>query len=229
MSNSGVLYPSKYAHSGDPRISSHVAILIAKGLVAEGGVDLNLYRVEAELDDRNQWKIEFILMERFIHYNVRCATVYISSDTGEIGMHQYPECNKPPVMEHATEAKRYSLPKGFVGIYLGSERSSIYEISPSEWEALFWDELGATDPNHAPDWEKIFSDSIPNYPTLSQIRGEYGSKVTFDANQIDALLKECLQIAKSAKNPLAADIIKKILTACELAKQQNVSLNFVGD
>jgi hypothetical protein len=217
---------------GEPRISRDVAILIANGLVAGmgiPGVDLNLYRVEAGLDDRNRWKVEFKLKERYIHFNVRCATVWINSGTGEVVMHQYPDCNEPPVIEHATKAKRYSLPDGSTGIYVGAEGGSIFEIAHWEWEALFWDELGATDPNYAPHWEKVFRDSIPDYPTLAEIRGEYGSKVTFGADEIDVLMKECIQIAKSAKNPIALDVVTRILTACELSKASNVSMSFVGD
>ena len=96
-------------------------------------------------------------------------------------------------------------------------------------EALFWDELGATDPNYAPGWQKIFSDSIPSYPVLSKIHGEIGSKVTFEGDEVAALMKECIRVAESAKNPVALNVVKKILTACELAKQNNVSVHFVGD
>lgn len=229
MPNRGVIDVKSDEEMIGPRISSDVAILIAKGLVAEAGLDLNLYRVESVLDGRNRWKIEFILQERYIHFNVRCATVYIDSGTGEVGMNQYPDCGKPPLMNHATKAKHYSLPGGSIGIYIGGERTATYEIIPSEWGALFWDELAAVDPNYVQGWEKLFSDSIPNYPHLSKIHGEVGSRITFEKDEINALMEECVRISESAENPIARNVTKKILTACELAKQKSVSVHFVGD
>lgn len=229
MPNSGVLDLRRDEETSGPRISSDVAILIAKGLVAGAGFDLNLYRIESALDSRNRWKIEFILHERYLHFNVRCATVYIDSSTGEVGTHQYPECGKPPVMKYATKANPYSLPGGSIGIYIDGEGAAAYEILPLEWGSLFWDELGATDPNYAPDWEELFTDSIPNYPHLSKIRGEIGSRITFEGDGIDSLMKECVRITESAENPIALNVLRKILTACELAKQKKVTLHFVGD
>jgi hypothetical protein len=218
--------------TSEKKISPHVATLIAKGLIAGVGFDLNLYRVEIELDGRNYWKVDFILKERYRHFNVRCATVYVNSDTGEVEENGYFDCNTPPVMENATQSMRYSLPDGSIGIRIDWDPAPTYmrnDIKPEEWEALFWDELGAADPNYAPGWRQIFSDSIPDYPALSKILGEYGSKVTFKENELEALIKECEQIAQSAKNPIALGVVKRILAACDLAKKKNASVSFVGD
>jgi len=215
--------------SDEKKISSHTATLIAKGLIAGVGFDLSFYRIEVALDDRNRWRVEFVLKNRYAHCNVRCATVYINSQTGEVGENSYYDCNTLTRGEHSTKGiQQHSLPDGNIGIYIG-EGIHMYEITPSEWEALYWDELGATDPNYAPEWQKIFRNSLPNYPNLSQIRGEYGSKVTFKDGGIDALMNECIQITETARDPIALDLAKTILAICDLAKKEKTVVSFVGD
>lgn len=212
-----------------PRISRDVAILIAEGLIAKAGFDLNLYRVATEQESRGSWRVSFILKERYMNFNVRCAIVYVDSETGEVLEHSYPSCNEPPVMEQATKATPSSMPGGSIGIYVGEEQQLTFELAPWDWEALFWDELGASDPKFAPDWQKIFSDSIPKYPNLSKIHGDYGSQVVFEGEQLDALMNECKRIVAAARNPIALDAVKRILTACELAKNRNMPVRFLGD
>jgi hypothetical protein len=218
--------------SDDPTISAHVAELIATGIVARGGFSLELYRTEVELRTRGVWKVEFVLKERYRHFNIRCAIVEVDSRTGQVMMHGYPLCNESPVMEHATNPLRYSLPDGHTGIRVDREPAPIEidgGINYDEWGALFWDELGAQDPHHAPNWQKIFSDSIPNYPKLATILGEYASYVRFEGDDLVALMNECIRIADSAENPVALRVVKRILTACEIAKNENCSVTFIGD
>jgi hypothetical protein len=127
---------------------------------------------------------------------------------------------------------RHSLPDGHTGIRVNREPAPIEidrGINYDEWGALFWDELGATDPHDAPDWQRVFSDSIPNYPKLATILGEYASYVTFEGDDLRALINECVQIANSAENPVALEVVKRILTACEIAKKENCSVTFIGD
>lgn len=128
------------------RLSSATAVLIAKGLVADRHFDLDLYRTIVELTDRNTWMVDFVLKERYRHFNVGCATVHLDATTGVVREVGFRACNEPPVIEHATRSLPSSLPNGGVGIYLGEEKMHVYEIAPWEWEALFWDELEATDP-----------------------------------------------------------------------------------
>ena len=147
-------------------------------------------------------------------------------------MHSYPRCNEAPTMEHATSPLQSSLPDGHTAIRVNTEPAPTYVnwgISGDEWEALFWDELEATDPHHGPEWQKTLSDSIPNYPKLATILGEYASYVTFGGDDLTALMNECIQIADSAKNPVALEVVKRILTACEIAKKENCSVTFIGD
>jgi hypothetical protein len=135
-------------------------------------------------------------------------------------------------MEHATSPLRYSLPDGHTAIRVNRQTAPIEidrGIDYDEWGALFWDELGATDPHHAPNWQRIFSDSIPSYPRLATILGEYASYVTFDGADLMALMNECIQVANSAKNPVALEVVRRILTACEIAKRENCSVTFIGD
>lgn len=222
----------------EPMISADVAELIATGIVARGGLNLELYRTEVNLRKLSSWKaeyvwkVEFLLKERYQHFNVRCAEVEVDVRTGQVLMHGYPHCNKPPIMDHATSPLRHSLPDGHTGIRIDREGVTNYiveGISYDEWGALFWDELGAKDPHRAPDWQRIFSDSIPNYPKLATILGEYASYVTFEGDDLLALMNECIHIANSAKNPIALQVVKRILTACELAKKENCSVTFIGD
>ncbi len=226
------------SESDEPMISADVAELIATGIVARGGANLELYRTEVELLTRglwkaeSVWKVEFVLKERYRHFNVRCAIVEVDGRTGQVMMHSYPLCNEPPVMELATSTLKYSLPDGHTGIRVNRETAPIEidgGIGYDEWGALFWDELGATDPHYALDWRRIFSDSIPNYPKLATILGEYASYVTFEGDDLMALMNECKQIANSAENPLALRVVKRILTACEIARKENCSVTFIGD
>ena len=224
--------------SDEPTISADVAELIATGIVASGGTNLELYRTEVKLRTRGLWKaeavwqVEFVLKERYRHFNVPCAIVEVDGRTGQVMMVSYPPCNQPPVMEHATSPMKSSLPDGHTGIRVNREPAPIEiggGISYDEWGALFWDELGATDPHHAPDWQRIFSDSIPNYPKLATILGEYASYITFEGDDLMALMNECIQIADFAKNPVALQVVKRILTACEIARKENCSVTFIGD
>lgn len=229
--------PHNYFYDGfkrvnEPMITADVAELIATGIVARGGIDLELYRTKVEPRGRGHWKVEFVLKERYRHFNIRCAIVEIDGRTGQVMMHSYPVCNDPPVMEHATNPLKYSLPDGHTAIRVNREPAPIEinrGISYDEWGALFWDELGATDPHHGSGWQKIFSDSIPNYPKLATILGEYASYVNFEGDDLMALVNECMQIANSAKNPVALQVVKRILTACEIAKKENCSVTFIGD
>lgn len=226
------------SESDEPTISAEVAELIATGIVAQGGIDLKLYRTEAKLHiggfwkDKSVWTVKFILKERYRHFNIRCAIVDVDSGSGQVMMHSYPLCNEPPVMEHATSPLKYSLPDGSTGIRVNRGPAPIEidgGISYDEWGALFWDELGATDPHYAADWQRVFSDSIPNYPKLATILGEYASYITFEGGDLIALMDECLEIADCAKNPVALQVVKRILTACEIAKKENCSVTFIGD
>jgi len=226
------------SESNKPMISADVADLIATGIVARGGINLKLYRTEVELVTRGLWsvetvwKVEFVIKGRYRHFNVVCPIVEVDSKTGQVMMHSYPRCSEGPVMEHATSPLRHSLPDGHTGIRVNREPAPIEidrGINYDEWGALFWDELGATDPHDAPDWQRVFSDSIPNYPKLATILGEYASYVTFEGDDLRALINECVQIANSGENPVALEVVKRILTACEIAKKENCSVTFIGD
>jgi hypothetical protein len=106
------------SESDKPTISADVAELIATGIVARGGIDLELYRTEVRLGSRGLlkvefiWQVKFVIKERYKHFNVVCPIVEVDSKTGQVMMHSYPSCNERPVMEHATSPLRHSLPDG---------------------------------------------------------------------------------------------------------------------
>src|SRR5215813_10052364 len=108
--------------SNGPIISADVAELIAAGTVARHGIDLVLYRTEVGLETRglwnveSVWKVEFVIKERYRHFNVLCPSVEVDSKTGRVLMQRYPRCHEGPVMEHATSPLRHSLPDGHMGI-----------------------------------------------------------------------------------------------------------------
>ena len=135
--------------------------------------------------------------------------------------------------------KNHSLPDGYIGIGIMNDpnnRSKGYvwhpspNITPEEWGALFWDELGAEEPDfELSDWKKKFSESVPEYPNLSKVLGEYGTSVIFEGEKVLALKKECERVVIMTHNALALSVVTRIIDMCELAIEKNTSVIFMGD
>lgn len=135
--------------------------------------------------------------------------------------------------------ENHDLPDGYIGIGIindpndkskGKTWHPNANITPREWRALFWDELGAEEPNfELPNWREKFSESIPEYPNLSKVLGEYGTSVIFEGEKVLALKKECERIVLMTHNVLALSVVTRIVDMCELAIERNTSVIFMGD
>ena len=115
-------------------------------------------------------------------------------------------------------------------------------LAYQQWLAIYLDALDLDKPRYE-EWaaqrvvmgdEKVvsllteFDEEIPGFPMLSRIRGPFHDAV-FEADDVNALRQECLQVQSRTANPLALAGIKTLLLICDRAQNLKLSIYFVSN
>jgi hypothetical protein len=109
------------------------------------------------------------------------------------------------------------------------------DLQGDEWAALFYGLLGCPEPSDYPydsgedveryeeRYRELFKNAIPDYPMLARIWDMY-SDVRYQSDDIKALQTECMRALSISRDEKASQWLSKLLTACDLALQNELGL-----
>lgn len=129
---------------------------------------------------------------------------------------------------------------GLEGRTSPDDRSVEFRITYQEWLAIYFDALGIDKSGYdevaakraALGQPKSFltelDEEIPDFPMLSRIQGPFHDAV-FEADEVNALRQECLQVQTKTSNPLALEGMRKLLLICDRAQSLGLSVYLISN
>lgn len=114
-------------------------------------------------------------------------------------------------------------------------------LTYQEWLAIYFDAVGldksgyeeevakrASEENRVPTFLTELDEEIPDFPLLSRIRGPFHDAV-FEADEVNVLRQECLQVRTKTSNPLALEGLRKLLLICDRAQSLGLSVYLISN
>jgi len=130
---------------------------------------------------------------------------------------------------------------GVDGKTTSADHSVDLRITYREWLAIYFDALGleksgyeeavakrAFEGNKVPTFLTEFDEEIPGFSMLSRIRGPFHDAV-FEADEVNALRQECLQVQPKTSNSMALEGMRKLLLICDRAQDLGLSVYLISN